>query len=153
MKRREFLKLSSATVLGAGAAGIVSAKTQSQAMPPMQMQSNAASPPEGKADFTINIAPITLELVPNRIISTIGYNGTSPGPLLRMKEGVPITVDVINDTDAMEFVHWHGLLIPSDVDGSDEEGTPDRAGRPPPISIHSEARGHALVSHARDGSR
>jgi FtsP/CotA-like multicopper oxidase with cupredoxin domain len=122
VKRREFLKLGGATVLGAGTAGIVSGRTQSQGMP--AMQSNATPPSEGKADFTLNIAPITLELVPNRIISTIGYNGTSPGPLLRMKEGVPVTVDVINDTDAVEFVHWHGLLIPSDVDGADEEGTP-----------------------------
>ncbi len=41
-----------------------------------------------------------------------------------MKEGVPVTVNVINDTDVPEFVHFHGLLIPSDVDGSEEEGTP-----------------------------
>ena len=70
------------------------------------------------------IAPITVELAPNRIISTIGYNGTSPGPRLRMKEGVPVTVNVVNNTDVPEFVHFHGLLIPSDVDGSEEEGTP-----------------------------
>ena len=70
------------------------------------------------------IAPITVELAPNRIISTIGYNGTSPGPLLRMKEGVPVTVNVVNNTDVPEYVHFHGLLIPSDVDGSEEEGTP-----------------------------
>ena len=41
-----------------------------------------------------------------------------------MREGTPVTVDVINDTDMPEFVHWHGLLIPSDVDGAEEEGTP-----------------------------
>ena len=72
----------------------------------------------------MKIAPITIELAPNRILSTIGYNGISPGPRLRMKEGVPVTVNVTNDTDTPEFVHFHGLLIPSDVDGSEEEGTP-----------------------------
>ncbi len=77
-----------------------------------------------KTDFTLQIAPVTVELAPNRILSTIGYNGTSPGPRLRMKEGVPVTVNVVNDTDVPEFVHFHGLLIPSDVDGSEEEGTP-----------------------------
>lgn len=122
MKRRQFIKLSAAAVLGAGAARITSGQSQTQ------MQSStpgkAASPETGKADFTLQIAPISLELVPNRIISTIGYNGTSPGPLLRMREGAPVTVDVINNTDAAEFVHWHGMLIPSDVDGSEEEGTP-----------------------------
>jgi FtsP/CotA-like multicopper oxidase with cupredoxin domain len=76
------------------------------------------------ADFTLRIAPVALELAPSRFISTVGYNGTSPGPVLRMREGKPVTVDVINDTDAAELVHWHGLFVPSEVDGSEEEGTP-----------------------------
>ena len=41
-----------------------------------------------------------------------------------MREGVPVTVDVVNDTDVPEQVHWHGLLIPAEVDGAEEEGTP-----------------------------
>src|SRR4029078_4646812 len=82
-----------------------------------------------KTDFTLRIAPITVELAPNRIITNIGDNGTSPGPRLRMKEGVPVTVNVINDTDVPEYVHFHGLLIPSDVDGSEEDGHPEV---PPP---------------------
>ncbi len=41
-----------------------------------------------------------------------------------MREGKPVTVDVINDTDTPEFVHWHGMLIPPEVDGTDEEGSP-----------------------------
>ena len=106
-------------------------------------------PPElTGTEFTLQIAPVTVELAPNRIVSTIGYNGMSPGPLLRMKEGVPVTVNVVNKTDVPEFVHFHGLLIPSDVDGSEEEGTPvGAAARKPQLSIHAHARGHALVSH------
>ena len=77
-----------------------------------------------KADFTIRIAPVTVELAPGVVVKTTGYNGTSPGPLLRMREGVQTTVDVHNETDNEELVHWHGQLIPADVDGSAEEGTP-----------------------------
>ncbi|HEV3309078.1 MAG TPA: multicopper oxidase domain-containing protein, partial [Chloroflexota bacterium] len=88
------------------------------------MPSSAATAETAKADITLEIAPVTVELAPNRILSTIGYNGTSPGPVLRMREGVPVTVDVRNDTDVPEFVHWHGLLIPAEVDGAEEEGTP-----------------------------
>ena len=84
----------------------------------------AGSENAAKTDFTLEIAPITVELAQNRVISTVGYNGSAPGPLLRMKEGVPVTVNVVNQTDVPEFVHFHGLLIPSDVDGSEEEGTP-----------------------------
>src|SRR5271156_2945261 len=90
-----------------------------------QMPSQVATPPsEGRADYTLRIAPVTVELAPEHILSTIGYNGSSPGPVLRMREGKPITVDVINDTDVPELVHWHGLLIPPEVDGVEEEGTP-----------------------------
>jgi FtsP/CotA-like multicopper oxidase with cupredoxin domain len=38
-----------------------------------------------------------------------------------MGEGVPITVDLFNDTDTPEFVHWHGLIVPAEVDGAAEE--------------------------------
>jgi len=80
--------------------------------------------PATPADITLRIAPVTVELAPDRILSTIGYNGSSPGPILRMKEGKPTTIDVVNATDVPELVHWHGLLIPAEVDGVDEEGTP-----------------------------
>ncbi len=91
---------------------------------PSPIPQDPTAPPEGKADFTLRIAPVTVELAPERILSTIGYNGISPGPILRMREGKPITVDVINDTDIPELVHWHGLLIPAEVDGVEEEATP-----------------------------
>jgi FtsP/CotA-like multicopper oxidase with cupredoxin domain len=57
-------------------------------------------------------------------VSTTLYNGQFPGPLLRFKEGQRVTVDIVNDTDTPELLHWHGQQIPSDVDGAAEEGTP-----------------------------
>jgi FtsP/CotA-like multicopper oxidase with cupredoxin domain len=92
---------------------------------PAAGQGPAAPAEQGTpADFTLRIAPVALEVAPSRFISTIGYNGTSPGPILRMREGKSVTVDVVNDTDAAELVHWHGLFVPSEVDGAEEEGTP-----------------------------
>jgi FtsP/CotA-like multicopper oxidase with cupredoxin domain len=114
MHRRDFLKIAG---LSAAVGPLIGDPQQSFLAP-------AGSPDLAKTEFTLQIAPITVELAQNRVISTIGYNGTSPGPLLRMKEGVPVTVNVVNTTDVPEFVHFHGLLIPSDVDGSEEEGTP-----------------------------
>jgi FtsP/CotA-like multicopper oxidase with cupredoxin domain len=77
----------------------------------------------GPADYTLHIAPTALEVAPSHFVSTIAYNGTAPGPLLRLREGRPVTVDVVNDTDAAELVHWHGLFLPSEIDGAEEEGT------------------------------
>jgi FtsP/CotA-like multicopper oxidase with cupredoxin domain len=78
----------------------------------------------GKADYTLRIATGLVELSPKHIVSTTLYNGQFPGPLLRFKEGQPVVVDVYNDTDTPELVHWHGQVIPSEVDGAAEEGTP-----------------------------
>jgi FtsP/CotA-like multicopper oxidase with cupredoxin domain len=75
-------------------------------------------------DFTLRIQPVTLEFGRGKAFKTIGYNGSSPGPVLRMKEGRPVTIEVFNETGNPELVHWHGLHIPSDVDGAMEEGTP-----------------------------
>jgi FtsP/CotA-like multicopper oxidase with cupredoxin domain len=51
-------------------------------------------------------------------------NGASPGPLIRVPEGKTISIDVVNETNIPEIVHWHGLTIPSNVDGAMEEGSP-----------------------------
>ncbi len=83
-----------------------------------------AAPPIGKADHVLRIATGLVELAPDHIVSTTTYNGQCPGPLLRMREGERVTVDVHNDTDVPELVHWHGQTISSDVDGAAEEGTP-----------------------------
>ena len=98
----------------------------------------------GDAGVTLRIAPVTVELDHGNILSTIGYNGTAPGPLLRLKDGKPITVEVINDTDSPELVHWHGMLVPPEVDGSEEEGTPM-------VEPHSKRRYHLTPGPA--GSR
>jgi FtsP/CotA-like multicopper oxidase with cupredoxin domain len=122
MKRRDLLKLGGISLAQAGAAPFT---LLSQAAMPMPLsRSDVAALADGKADYTLRIAPVTVELDRAHIISTIGYNGTAPGPLLRMREGKPVSVDVINDTDTPEFVHWHGMLIPPDVDGTGEEGSP-----------------------------
>jgi FtsP/CotA-like multicopper oxidase with cupredoxin domain len=77
-----------------------------------------------KPDYTIRIAASPVEVSSKLIISTTTYNGQFPGPLLRFNEGQPVTIDIINDTSAPEQLHWHGQIVPVDVDGAAEERTP-----------------------------
>ncbi len=77
-----------------------------------------------KPDHTLRIGAGLVELAPDHIVSTTLYNGQFPGPLLRFTESRRAVVDVYNDTDTPELVHWHGQMIPGDVDGAAEEGTP-----------------------------
>ncbi|HEY1314846.1 MAG TPA: multicopper oxidase family protein [Steroidobacteraceae bacterium] len=84
-------------------------------------------------DYTIDIAPLSIELSPRHKLTTTAYNGQVPGPLLRFKENQPIKIDVFNRTDRPEVVHWHGLDTPPEADGAVEEGTL-------PIAPNSSAR-------------
>ncbi len=107
MDRRSFL----GTCLGPGLLSLASHR-------------RARAQETGAADYTIHIGAVDVEIAPRRIIKTIGYNGSVPGPVLRMQEGKPISIDVFNDTATPELVHWHGLFSPPEVDGAAEEGTP-----------------------------
>src|SRR5580704_11601913 len=78
----------------------------------------------GAADYTLHIKNSPIEIAPKRIISATTYNGQFPGPLLRFKEGQEVIIDIYNDTDTPEQLHWHGQQVPVDVDGAAEEGTP-----------------------------
>ena len=99
----------------------------SAALPELaQAQPSGSTPgsPQGAADHTIRIGNGLVELAPDRIISTTTYNGQFPGSLLRFREGQQVVVDIHNDTDTPEQLHWHGQTVPVDVDGASEEGTP-----------------------------
>jgi FtsP/CotA-like multicopper oxidase with cupredoxin domain len=109
--RRDFL--ANAAALGAG--GLLAGCTR------VEPVAGNNSAPAGAADVTLRIGPVLVDIAKDHTVSTIGYNGSVPGPLIRLKEGVPLTVDLFNDTDTPEFVHWHGQTIPADVDGADEE--------------------------------
>jgi len=102
--RREFLGISAASAVLLGGC--------SHETPPA---------PPGPADVTLRIGTVLADIAKGHTISTIGYNSAVPGPLIRLHEGVPVTVDLFNDTGAAELVHWHGQIIPAAVDGAAEE--------------------------------
>src|SRR5690348_4956145 len=124
ISRRRFLKTA-----GIAAGAFVMPNASSLAQSPHAKtgdaaQSSQAAASETKADYTLRIRTVPIEIAPDKIITLTTYNDQFPGPLLRFKEGQQVTVDVFNDTDTPEQLHWHGQTIPSDVDGAAEEGTP-----------------------------
>src|SRR5512139_3207863 len=44
-------------------------------------------------------------------------NGSVPGPLLRLREGDTVTLRVKNELDEDASIHWHGLILPANMDG------------------------------------
>jgi FtsP/CotA-like multicopper oxidase with cupredoxin domain len=71
----------------------------------------------------LRIERARIDVAPGHTIATATYNGSAPGPLIRMAEGVPASVEIINRTDVPEYVHWHGFEIPPELDGTPEEGS------------------------------
>jgi FtsP/CotA-like multicopper oxidase with cupredoxin domain len=114
--RREFLQLSSLVALSSGMPRLAHAGSTSTGIP----RANASR----NADYTLRMSRSLIELAPDHIVSTAAFNSQFPGPLLRFKEGQPVVVDVHNDTDIPEQLHWHGQFLPTDIDGAAEEGTP-----------------------------
>ncbi|TGY88201.1 copper resistance system multicopper oxidase [Marinicauda algicola] len=65
-------------------------------------------------DLTIGRTPVRIDGRPGRGIT---INGTIPAPLLRWREGDEITLRVTNTLDSDTSIHWHGILIPFQMDG------------------------------------
>ncbi len=120
--RRKFLKvagLAAGVVLLPAGTAVAASGISTQSNDSTGTSSESSSP-----DYTLHIKTTPVEIASKRIISVTSYNGQFPGPLLRFKEGQQVTVDVFNDTEVPEQLHWHGQMVPVDVDGSAEEGTP-----------------------------
>ena len=114
--RRDFLRLASTATC---AVGLASKSPRGLAETVASQQSESRSP-----DYVLRIGASPVEIAPKHIVSAITYNGQFPGPLLRFKEGLPVTVEIHNETDNPEQLHWHGQTVSTDVDGAAEEGTP-----------------------------
>jgi FtsP/CotA-like multicopper oxidase with cupredoxin domain len=80
-----------------------------------------ATPPEtihlGDGDaFDLRIRPVRKK-VGGAEVRMLGYDGSIPGPTLRVKQGSEVTVNVTNEADLETTVHWHGLRLENRYDG------------------------------------
>jgi CopA family copper-resistance protein len=65
-------------------------------------------------DLTVDEMPVNLTGTPSRAIVV---NGQLPAPLLRMRQGDDVTIRVTNRLRTQTSIHWHGLIVPADMDG------------------------------------
>ena len=97
MKRRQFLACSAATIL---------------------------LPTTGRAAQAVRLkaAPVTVRILPEGDGSTLllGFNGSSPGPELRFRQGDRVSISFENGSGRHSAVHWHGIHIDNAMDGVPE---------------------------------
>jgi FtsP/CotA-like multicopper oxidase with cupredoxin domain len=67
-------------------------------------------------EFNLEISALEVSFTGARRVAT-AVNGQVPGPLLRWREGDEITVRVTNRLATPTSIHWHGVIVPADMDG------------------------------------
>ena len=66
--------------------------------------------------YNLDIAYKSVNITGN-FVKKIAINGTIPGPILRFVEGEEVEINVINNLDEDTSIHWHGILLPGEMDG------------------------------------
>ncbi|NKB87137.1 MAG: copper resistance system multicopper oxidase [Acidobacteria bacterium] len=112
LDRRTFLNS-----VGAGAAWCAA----SALLPPWALVNaghRRLAPATGALDTDIDLAIRRTALdIDGRRTSAVTIDGSVPGPLLRFREGGTATLRVHNELDEPTSVHWHGILLPPEMDG------------------------------------
>ncbi|HEX2584296.1 MAG TPA: multicopper oxidase domain-containing protein [Steroidobacteraceae bacterium] len=72
---------------------------------------------DGVKEFHLVAEEIEHEFAPGCRAKCWGYNGTTPGPTIEVVEGDRVRILVTNKLNEHTSVHWHGLLLPSGMDG------------------------------------
>lgn len=67
--------------------------------------------------FELTVTETEWELLPDVTTKAVTFNGTVPGPTIRVTEGDTVEVVVKNDLEEGTSIHWHGLHVPNDQDG------------------------------------
>ena len=74
-------------------------------------------------EFELRIAPVSKRFG-DKTVRMLAYNGSIPGPTLKVAEGSEAVVNVVNDGDVEATVHWHGLRLENRYDGTHETQAP-----------------------------
>ncbi len=89
---------------------------------PAETQGTGAQPLEPKMDHGVKVFELTAEAVqwetsPGEFKTAMTYNGTVPGPELRVFEGDRMRVHIQNELPEPTTIHWHGMHVPNAMDG------------------------------------
>ena len=104
MRRRDFLQRS-VTIGGAAISWMI--------LPPM----TARAAERDLIEVTLEARPYRYPRLAGTVFSGLAYNGSVPGPLLRVRHGQTFRARFRNDTGGPSAIHWHGMILPNDMDG------------------------------------
>jgi FtsP/CotA-like multicopper oxidase with cupredoxin domain len=86
-------------------------------------------------ECSLEIAPVR-KTIGDAVLRMLAYNGSIPGPTLRLPEGATATVHVTNHGDFEATVHWHGLRLENRYDGTHDTQAPIPVGETFTYRVH-----------------
>ncbi|TAM74883.1 multicopper oxidase family protein [bacterium] len=84
-----------------------------QALPPLAARAAASD----VVDVSLTATPLTFAPFPGISFQGLAYNGSIPGPLLRIRYGQRLRARYVNRTGEPSTIHWHGMILPNAMDG------------------------------------
>src|ERR671937_1348491 len=101
-------------------------------------------------EFDLEIRPVK-KRIGDATVRMLSYNGSVPGPTLKIEQGSTITVHVTNHGDLDATVHWHGLRLENRYDGTHETQAPIPVGETFTYQVHvSDAGAYWYHPHIRE---
>lgn len=73
--------------------------------------------PDGTKRFELTASIVDWEVEPGKVVEAWAYNGTVPGPWIRVEPGDKVQVEVTNELPMSTDIHWHGITTPFRSDG------------------------------------
>jgi FtsP/CotA-like multicopper oxidase with cupredoxin domain len=70
--------------------------------------------------FELRPSVIRWQILPKVAVDAYAYNGQIPGPRIHIRQGDRIRVNVTNDLPEETTIHWHGMILPNQMDGPAE---------------------------------
>lgn len=74
--------------------------------------------------YQLIVSEFEWQIAEGKIIRAMGFNQTFPGPTLKAKKGDTLAVKVKNDSNEPTMIHWHGIRLPAEMDGTGEVQAP-----------------------------
>ena len=133
--RREFLTYTGVSAVAAAVAPAATAKTVAAVVEANASQTQGAGRPDyvpirtlngwklpytlkgGVKEFHLVAEELEHEFAPGSVAKCWGYNGSTPGPTIEAMEGDRVRILVTNCLKEHTTIHWHGILLPSGMDG------------------------------------
>ena len=101
--------------------GVFGALTALESILPAYAWSSASNAVTQTPQISGDVINLTIAETPFRVdtrtTTAITINGTVPGPLIRLREGQNVTLNVTNRLKETSSIHWHGILLPAGMDG------------------------------------